>query len=159
MKKGLVLFSVSVLLILSVSLVSAGWFGDFFAKITGGVANASCINECSAVDSKQCSGNGYQICGNWDTDTCSEWGSITSCGDSQTCSGGTCINSIQISLNSSNPTTTVIFNNYTYEVELISASDTSATIKVTQGGMSQTKEVNEGESKEIRGLNVAVKSA
>ncbi len=62
-------------------------------------------------------------------------------------------------LSSDNPITMVTFNNYTYQVELISASDTTATIKVTQGGISGSKEVNEGQSKEINGLNVYVKTA
>jgi hypothetical protein len=78
------------------------------------------------------------------------------------CLDGACVRETvykNISLNSSNKITTVVFNNYTYQVELISASDTSATIKVTNGGASQTKEVRELETKEIQGLNVAVTSA
>ncbi len=45
-----------------------------------------------------------------------------------------------------------------YRVNLVSASDTSATIKVTDssGGKSETKEVNEGASKKINGITVAV---
>ncbi|MBI3623723.1 hypothetical protein HY212_06630 [Candidatus Pacearchaeota archaeon] len=44
-----------------------------------------------------------------------------------------------------------------YTVELISASDTSATIKVTDSnGASDTREVNEYASKKIQGLEIAV---
>ena len=40
MKRGLgVLFFVSIVLVLSISVVSAGWFTDFFAKITGSATN------------------------------------------------------------------------------------------------------------------------
>jgi len=50
---------------------------------------SGCVNECSSWNIKQCSGNGYQVCGNWDSDSCFEWSSITAC--SNTCSYGRCI--------------------------------------------------------------------
>jgi len=46
-----------------------------------------CTNDCSS-GSLQCSGNGYQTCGNYDADSCLEWGSVTSCPSGQTCSNG-----------------------------------------------------------------------
>ncbi len=66
----------------------------FGGKITGKqVANEtpSCTNECSNSGDKQCSGNGYQTCGNYDSDSCLEWNSVTSCSSSETCSNGACI--------------------------------------------------------------------
>ncbi len=56
-----------------------------------------------------------------------------------------------------NPTATVTIDGETYTVELASASDTSATIKVTDSsGNFDQKEINEAASKKIRGLDVAV---
>ena len=69
-------------------------------------------------------------------------------------------------LDSDDPTTRITFNNISHIIELISASDTTATIKVGKtrygGGRVfsvDTKEVNEGASKEINGLNIYVKEA
>ena len=55
------------------------------------VVTNPCTNECSSAGTKQCSGNGYQVCGNYDSDSCLEWSSVTSCGASQLCSNGQCI--------------------------------------------------------------------
>jgi len=46
-----------------------------------------------------------------------------------------------------------------YNLELISASDTSATIRITSAGISEIKEINEGDSKTICGINVKVTNA
>jgi hypothetical protein len=53
------------------------------------VPPSTCTNQCSS-GMKICSGNGYQLCGDFNFDGCSEWGAITSCGTGQTCQGGTC---------------------------------------------------------------------
>jgi hypothetical protein len=77
-----------------------------------------------------------------------QWATTKECLDGYVC------------LDSDNPKTTLSFNNKSYGVELISASDTTATIKVTNSsGASQAKEINEGATKEINGLYVYVKSA
>jgi len=55
------------------------------------VAEIACQNECSSVDSKGCVGNGYQICGNYDEDSCLEWGPITSCSEGRRCERGNCL--------------------------------------------------------------------
>ena len=47
----------------------------------------TCSNECSTNGLKQCSGNAYQVCGNYDSDACLEWGSSTDCPSSLVCSG------------------------------------------------------------------------
>jgi len=49
-----------------------------------------CTNECFIDGEKQCSGNGYQVCGNTDADPCLEWGEVTACGTGYYCSGGEC---------------------------------------------------------------------
>lgn len=51
--------------------------------------NIICTNECIS-GTKQCSGNGYQTCGNYDSDSCTEWSSVTNCPSGQSCSNGVC---------------------------------------------------------------------
>ncbi|MEK6819924.1 MAG: hypothetical protein AABY03_01860 [Nanoarchaeota archaeon] len=46
-----------------------------------------------------------------------------------------------------------------YEVELISASDSAATIKFTNGGVSETKEISENTAVIVNGFRVSVMSA
>jgi hypothetical protein len=38
----------------------------------------------------QCSGNGYQTCGDYNSDGCTEWSGVTNCASGQTCSSGAC---------------------------------------------------------------------
>jgi len=60
----------------------------------------------------------------------------------------------------SNPAQTVTVGGSEYTVELVAATDTSATIKVTDAnGKSEQKEVNEAASKKINGVEVGVNSA
>ncbi len=65
-----------------------------------------------------------------------------------------------VSLSSDDPTTEVTIGGETYTLELVSASDTSATIKVIDSsGTSESKEINEADSKTVNDLSVAVKTA
>ncbi len=52
---------------------------------------STCTNECSPINANECSGIGYRICGNYDQDSCLEWGTITSCSTEQTCVNGACL--------------------------------------------------------------------
>ena len=63
------------------SFTSYGGYGSY----------GTCSNECLSSGNKECSGNGYRICGNYDADSCLEWGSVTSCSSNQACSNGDCI--------------------------------------------------------------------
>lgn len=65
--------------------------GDKSCDISKGGCYDTCSNECSSGQ-KTCEGNGYKTCGNYDSDNCTEWSSVTSCGNNQTCSSGNCIN-------------------------------------------------------------------
>jgi len=66
----------------------------------------------------------------------------------------------KVGLSSDAPTADVTVGGKTYTVELVSASDTSATIKVTdETGASEQKEVNEAASKKINGVTIAVQTA
>jgi hypothetical protein len=49
-----------------------------------------CVDKCT-LGAKQCSGNGYQICGNTDVNPCLDWGEVTTCGVGEVCIGGDCI--------------------------------------------------------------------
>ena len=66
----------------------------------------------------------------------------------------------KVSLSSDNPSTEVTVGGKKFTVELVSASDTAATIKVTdENGNSDSKEINENSSKKVQGLTVAVTNA
>jgi len=66
----------------------------------------------------------------------------------------------KVDLSSDSPTTTVTVGGSQYTIELVSASDTSATIKVTNSaGVSASKEINEAASKRVNGIDVSVTNA
>jgi outer membrane protein assembly factor BamB len=50
-----------------------------------------CDDDCTVVDSHQCSGDGYDICGDYDADPCLEWGGHVTCPAGTTCSIGECL--------------------------------------------------------------------
>ena len=58
------------------------------------IVQAACNNDCSPYGTKQCiSSTQYKTCSNYDSDTCLEWGSDSSCALGQTCQGGNCVTS------------------------------------------------------------------
>jgi len=66
----------------------------------------------------------------------------------------------KISLSSDDPSAEVTIGGASYTIELVSASDSSATVKVTDSsGNAETKEVNENASKKINGVTVAITNA
>jgi hypothetical protein len=65
--------------------------------------------------------------------------------------------SLSVGGTNENPSEVITVGDETYTVELLAASDTSATIKVTDSsGKFDSKEINEAASKKINGLEVAV---
>ncbi len=56
---------------------------------SAGVCSSTCRDECNE-GSRQCAGDGYQVCGDYDNDPCTEWGPITPCNQGETCSNGEC---------------------------------------------------------------------
>jgi len=54
------------------------------------VSNYICESECTNGQ-RICSGNGYKTCGNFDSDSCTEWSNVTNCSTGQTCNNGVCI--------------------------------------------------------------------
>ncbi|MBI2628586.1 hypothetical protein HYW74_00700 [Candidatus Pacearchaeota archaeon] len=66
----------------------------------------------------------------------------------------------KVSLDTTSPSQDVTIGSKKYTIELISASDTAATIKVTnEAGASEQKEVSEAASKKINGVTIAVNTA
>ncbi len=66
----------------------------------------------------------------------------------------------RISLSNEDPSSEVVIEGKTYTVELVSTSDTTATVKVTDStGKSETREVTENSSKKINGITIAVTNA
>jgi len=55
---------------------------------------ANCQNQCQSGD-RRCSGNGYQVCGNYDGNGCFAWGQVISCGGNQYCTNGSCNQPVQ----------------------------------------------------------------
>jgi hypothetical protein len=63
----------------------------------------------------------------------------------------------KLSLDSDNPTAEVTIAGKAYTIELVSASDTSATIQVTDSeGNTNSKEINEADSKKVGDITIAV---
>ena len=66
----------------------------------------------------------------------------------------------KVSLTSDNPTADVTVGNETYTIELVSSSDSSATIAVTDSsGNTESKEISEAASKTINGITIGVTTA
>ncbi len=51
----------------------------------------ACTSECAPEGSRQCSGSGFQVCGDFNGTGCTSWSSITACQTGQTCSAGSCV--------------------------------------------------------------------
>jgi hypothetical protein len=56
----------------------------------GGGNTNSCTDDC-VPDNRECSGSGYRVCGNYDSDICTDWSSVTACGSNQQCISGNCV--------------------------------------------------------------------
>jgi hypothetical protein len=66
----------------------------------------------------------------------------------------------KLTLDSDNPTVDVSIEGSVYTVELVSTSDTAATVKITDStGDYESKEINEAQSKTVQGVTVAVTAA
>ncbi len=66
----------------------------------------------------------------------------------------------KVSLSSDAPSISVTIGGNEYTVELVSASDTAATVRVTNSaGVSDSKEISEAASKKVNGVTIAVQTA
>ncbi len=55
-----------------------------------GNCSNNCSNTCTVLNERKCDGNGYQICGDYNNDSCLEWSSTVNCEIYQTCESGFC---------------------------------------------------------------------
>ncbi|MFC1697001.1 glycoside hydrolase family 2 TIM barrel-domain containing protein [Nanoarchaeota archaeon] len=56
-----------------------------------------CENECANYGEHSCTDDfSYEICGDWDDDSCYEWSSDIDCSIGQTCESGNCVDNIEI---------------------------------------------------------------
>jgi hypothetical protein len=54
-----------------------------------GSCGGTCTNECT-MDAQRCAPGGFNRCGNFDADSCLEWGGVEACPSAETCSAGMC---------------------------------------------------------------------
>ena len=55
-----------------------------------GACETQCTDECTVSGAKKCDGGGVAVCGNYDADSCLEWGAPTPCSAGLVCSAGNC---------------------------------------------------------------------
>jgi hypothetical protein len=55
-----------------------------------GVCESTCNDECQA-GTRRCVGNAFEVCGDYDADSCQEWGGYTACNSGEICSQGNCV--------------------------------------------------------------------
>ncbi len=55
----------------------------------GGVCGGGCHDEC-IYGTRRCQEEGYQVCGDYDSDDCSEWSQVTQCFLGEVCVSGQC---------------------------------------------------------------------
>lgn len=55
-----------------------------------GANTDTCTSNCAFGD-RECFDAGYRLCGNFDSDSCYEWGSVTACNSTQECRSGVCV--------------------------------------------------------------------
>ena len=61
-----------------------------------GTCALGCVDECAGKGLKQCAEGAatkYQVCDEWDSDGCLEWGTPVACADGLVCSGAQCVTS------------------------------------------------------------------
>ncbi len=67
-----------------------------------------CVHLCAATGDRQCaSSTAYEICGEWDGDSCREWGNLQACPANEICSGGFCEATCADECTTASPPTTV----------------------------------------------------
>lgn len=61
-------------------------------NVVGTKVDGQCTpqNECTPNEVRQCSGNGFQTCGNYDNDPVLEWSAVTACNPGEICANGAC---------------------------------------------------------------------
>ncbi len=57
---------------------------------SNGACTLRCTDECDSNGATECQGEGVRTCGDFDADSCKEWGTTVPCPTGQTCSRGVC---------------------------------------------------------------------
>lgn len=71
-----------------------------------------CTDDCPAKAQRRCQGDGYEVCGDYDSDSCFEWGSHTPCPESTACnSEGKC----EVSSSAANPKVFIVLHGTTFD--------------------------------------------
>ncbi len=78
-----------------------------------GVCATSCVNGCSMAGLRQCSGSGYQTCGNHDSDSCLEWSTAIACPSDMVCKSGICVTTVSVQNTQNTQNTTIVQANQT----------------------------------------------
>jgi hypothetical protein len=74
---------------------SGCWTWDTEVLCTGtdtcsaGACSGTCVEEC-VTGTRECDGDGYKECGDYDSDVCLDWGPVIACTAGETCSNGYC---------------------------------------------------------------------
>jgi hypothetical protein len=55
-----------------------------------GTDEATCQDECESDGARDCFGEGFRVCGDYDDDECLEWSDVTACGAGEGCYNGEC---------------------------------------------------------------------
>lgn len=113
-------------------------------KCDGGNCVIKCQNECSTTGAKKCTGETtYQICGNYDTDDCLEWGDDKNCAVGSICKGaGICEHVVKpVSVDLKGPESIGCQENFT-----LTWTSINATSCLASGAWSGTKAVNGSQS-------------
>ncbi|MEF8846815.1 MAG: PKD domain-containing protein [Candidatus Paceibacterota bacterium] len=73
------------------------WSSDYYCSSGETCSGGSCIQEQTCSDqctygAQECAGDdSYHVCGDYDSDSCTEWSSNYYCNSDETCSGGECV--------------------------------------------------------------------
>jgi beta-glucosidase len=73
---------------------------------TSGNCAPACVDECSYSGAKACRGNGYWVCGNYDSDSCLDWSTVTACASGRICLSGVCVTTTTTTTTTTTSTTT-----------------------------------------------------
>ena len=55
------------------------------------LCTSSCVQDCQTPGEKSCLAGGWRECGQFDDDTCLDWGPVVECDPGLTCVGGSCV--------------------------------------------------------------------
>lgn len=72
---------------------------------SNGTCSEMCSDECTAGATRCAGSGGEQVCGQSDSDSCSDWGAITACGSGEVCDAESCVAAYDLTVVKSGPGT------------------------------------------------------